>query len=693
MKLLSVLKNKPFCNDFHFILVGLILGIISIKYNYVFILLCIYLLFIYKKIKYLIIPIIIFCILFFIFYVYLSVDKEYQEEIEDIFVVVEIKERYYIFEGDYDLLIYRNDENINVGDKIRAKVHLYDWDLQSYENEFNFKEYYKSRNIDYRGYIKDYKFIENINSIEVIKYKILTFYEERLDSKSFLYFKALVLGINDIEEEVKNAYSTLFISHILAISGMHLIFIYNIILKISRHFLKIEGNLFSIIIITLYLILIGFPIAGLRAYLFILLGYLNEKGNIKYTKLDIYSISFIAMSLINPLACYQNSFILSYLVSFLLIFSNEIIKVNSKLAKNFIISILSILITLPFIINMMNSISILNILISPFLSIIVSGFIMPLSFSLVLLPFLPVDFIFIFLDNYLLNLANICKSFIFPSFNFLEILFYYLIFFWLLFFFNNRKRRLLITIYLLFIVFVYGLNTINPYYKITFIDVGQGDSTLIELPYRKGVILIDSFNNVDYLKSIGINKIDIIILTHNDIDHIESIEEVRNVFKVDKIYTSLYEDSLGFNTISIKEGYIIDYAGLKIKVLAPINKYEDANSNSIVIQFNIYNYSFLFMGDASIKTEKDIINKYSSLESDVFKVGHHGSNTSSGSIFIDYVKPKISIISVGKNNKYGLPDSNVLAKLNRYGLVYETSKRGNIEIIVKKNNLEVLSYR
>ena len=99
------------------------------------------------------------------------------------------------------------------------------------------------------------------------------------------------------------------------------------------------------------------------------------------------------------------------------------------------------------------------------------------------------------------------------------------------------------------------------------------------------------------------------------------------------------------------------------------------------------------MGDASIKTEKDIINKYSSLESDVFKVGHHGSNTSSGSIFIDYVKPKISIISVGKNNKYGLPDSNVLAKLNRYGLVYETSKRGNIEIIVKKNNLEVLSYR
>ena len=71
----------------------------------------------------------------------------------------------------------------------------------------------------------------------------------------------------------------------------------------------------------------------------------------------------------------------------------------------------------------------------------------------------------------------------------------------------------------------------------------------------------------------------------------------------------------------------------------------------------------------------------------------YGSNTSSGSIFIDYVKPKISIISVGKNNKYGLPDSNVLAKLNRYGLVYETSKRGNIEIIVKKNNLEVLSYR
>lgn len=693
MRLLSVLKNKPICNEFHFILFGLLLFIISIKHYFIFLIFLIYIIFIFKKIKRLLILIIFICLIFFISYYLNNKEKEYVKEYNGVFIVQDIKDNYYLLKGDYNLLIYKRNESLNIGDEIEANVHLYEWDSKSYKHEFDYKEYYKSIGIDYRGYINSYVCIGKKNTLSLFRNKILKFYDLYLKDKSFTYFKALIFGINDIEDDVSNAYSALYISHILAISGMHLIFIYNIILKLSRILFKIDGSLLSIVIISFYLLLINFPIAALRAYLFLILGFLNQKGNIKYTKLDIFSISFIIMSIINPLACYQNSFILSYLVSFLLIFINDIINVKSKLLNVFFISVLSIIITFPFIVNMSNNIAILNIIISPFINIVVSAFLLPLTFLLIILPFLPIEFLYIFLDSYLINISNIFDSINFPSFDFYEIIIYYILFAFMILNFKKSKKYICIFVSFVFLIFI--INTTSPYYKVTFIDVGQGDSTVIELPYRKGVILIDSFNNnVDYLKSVGINKIDIIILTHNDIDHIGSIEEVKEEFKVDKIYTSYYEEGLSFKTIPIKAGYTINFHDINIDVLAPINKYDDSNSNSIMLRFEINGYGFLFTGDASVETENDVIKKYKNrLKSDILKVGHHGSITSSSLDFLEVVKPKVSIISVGKNNKYGLPDEKVISRLQRFGNVYKTSDCGNISIIIKKNEFEVSPYK
>lgn len=117
-------------------------------------------------------------------------------------------------------------------------------------------------------------------------------------------------------------------------------------------------------------------------------------------------------------------------------------------------------------------------------------------------------------------------------------------------------------------------------------------------------------------------------------------------------------------------------------------EYDNENDNSNVIYLNYNNYKFLFMGDASITTEKEILNKYNLPDIDVLKVGHHGSKTSSSEEFIDEINPKYSIISVGKNNRYGHPNKDVLNNLEN-SKIYRTDQDGSIMFKIKNNRLKV----
>ena len=117
-------------------------------------------------------------------------------------------------------------------------------------------------------------------------------------------------------------------------------------------------------------------------------------------------------------------------------------------------------------------------------------------------------------------------------------------------------------------------------------------------------------------------------------------------------------------------------------------EYDNENDNSSVIYFNYYNYKFLFMGDASTEREKDILEKYNLKDVDFLKVGHHGSNTSSSEEFINSINPKYSLISVGKNNRYGHPNKEVLDNLND-SKIYRTDQDGSIMFKIKNNKLKI----
>lgn len=178
----------------------------------------------------------------------------------------------------------------------------------------------------------------------------------------------------------------------------------------------------------------------------------------------------------------------------------------------------------------------------------------------------------------------------------------------------------------------------------------------------------------------------------------ESINLVNN-FKVEKVIFNCGE----FNDLESELIKVLDKK--KIKYYSCINEikidkyklhflntkeYDNENDNSIVIYTELNNYKFLFMGDAGIHKEKDILENYNLNNIDFLKVGHHGSNTSSSKEFIDNINPKYSLISVGKNNRYGHPKKSVLNILNN-SKIYRTDQDGSIEIKLNKNSHKIMT--
>lgn len=281
-----------------------------------------------------------------------------------------------------------------------------------------------------------------------------------------------------------------------------------------------------------------------------------------------------------------------------------------------------------------------------------------------------------------------------------------------------KKNKLKIFIILLFVlILLFVFSKIPKSLKIYFIDVGQGDSCLMITPTNKK-ILIDSGGSESYdigkntlfpyLLDRGITKIDYVLISHFDTDHCKGFEYVLENMKVENIIISKQEEvTENFKTIyeivrkkkikivMVESGNVLEIDKYsKLEIFSPNNKEmaEDINDNSIVAKFTSYNFSVLFTGDASQSIEEKLIkNNEINLKSTVLKVSHHGSKTGTGEEFLRKVKPKIALIGVGKNNKFGHPNQEVIERLkNSNARIYRTDEMGEINIVVnKKGNITV----
>ena len=240
---------------------------------------------------------------------------------------------------------------------------------------------------------------------------------------------------------------------------------------------------------------------------------------------------------------------------------------------------------------------------------------------------------------------------------------------------------------------------------IQFIDVGQGDCILIN--QNEDYMLIDAGNNedgellVNYFKDLGIKKFNYVIGTHAHEDHIGGLDNIINNFDIGKFYmpdvittTKTFEDVLdalleknkAFDTPSIGKEFKLQ--DLDFKVLYVGNDKSDLNNTSIVLKMTYKDTTYLFMGDATEKVEKILIDDGVDLKSDVLKVGHHGSQYSTTSNFLKKVSPSYAVIQVGKDNTYDNPKQITLDKLQKLNdMTYRNDIDGTIILTSDGNNI------
>lgn len=584
--------------------------------------------------------------------------------------------------------------NLSYGDKIKVTGVLKEPSTNNIFNNFNYKKYLYNKKIYYIIEASKIDKIQNNNNhIYTIKNLLYT----RINSlKSSNYIKALLFGDNKLDKEIKTSYQINGISHLFSVSGFHINFITSIIyfyLDRVTYNKKIKYITVDIFLV-LYLLLCN-TTSLLRCTVMNILLSINYLLKLDIKKIDIVLLTLILCIIINPFIIYDIGFIYSYTISFFLILYKNKYKTNNKLLKIIYISLISFLVSLP--INIYTSYEI------NFLSIILNIIIVPIV-SLILLPLSLLTLIFPILDNILYLITSILEKISLYTSNInifkqilskpsiILIIIYYLVIILIL---SKNKHYYLI---LILLIFHKTIPLYNSNLEVVMFDVGEADSMLISTPSKKVNILIDTGRGIDinniiiYLKSIGISKLNYLIITHGDEDHIGGALYLIDNFKVDNVilnkgdYTELEVELIThLKNKNIKYTNNINKIPLLGSYMYLLNtkKFSNENDNSIVTYFEYQKYKFLFMGDSSSKTEEYLINNYNLTNISFLKVGHHGSNTSSSPLFINKITPKVSLISVGRNNFYHHPNKEVLTNLSN-SVIYRTDINKSIKI--KINN-------
>ena len=578
----------------------------------------------------------------------------------------------------------------------------------------------------------------------------------------------LVIGDRtNLAKDIQEDFKTSNLTHMLAVSGSHFVYIILAVTYINK-FLKRKrlGQILMIIVIILFMNLTGNTGSVVRSGIMASLGII---ASIIHRKSDIWNNMAIAMLIqiiLNPYIIFDVGVQLSYggvigIVAFNKVVTNFIEKLSNKI-NNYIKESISVtvsanIVIIPIMMYTFNTIS-LSFVISNLLAGAILGIIVLYAFALILLYMVLHNFIsplFIILNlmlKILIFIAHICSLIPFSKIyvvtpNLILIILFYLFLYLLVkkqdsnaiislfsvkkFSFIkpksdkinlnseilSKKTIAFFTIAIIILNFIYPvLTSKRDNLEINFIDVGQGDSTLIRVSNK--TILIDGGGSsygetfdvgeqtlFPYLLDRGINTIDYVIVSHFDSDHCQGLNFIMENMKVkNAIISSLGQESNEYdiflslakkqntNLVYVKMGDIIKIGDCTIKILFPDNEPitdNEKNNNAIVFKFLWKNISILFTGDIEEKAENKILSLYSDnlgeLKSTILKVAHHGSKTSTTKAFLEAVKPQIALIGVGEDNNFGHPNSGVIERLESIGCeIYRTDKYGEISIKFNK---------
>ncbi|CEG23017.1 ComEC family competence protein [Planococcus massiliensis] len=556
--------------------------------------------------------------------------------------------------------------------------------------------------------------------------------------------EALLIGEQDrMSPEDRQLFQTLGITHLFAISGLHVAIIAGIayFLLIRLHFRKESVVLWMLAILPLYALLAGGAPSIWRSVCMVCIVLAGSLFKLKWPISHVLTASFIFFVLWNPALLYNIGFQLSYGATFAIIYSSRFLSLSASAIKNgLIITAVSQLSLYPLLLHHFYEISLSSFLVNSLFVPLYTAVILPVNLVLLGMTFLwpaGADFLFPIYEPVRSLIAELMEWLARiphqmwnpgkPEPLMAVLLMASVLIFYVLAEKGFRLWQLLVLIVpaILFTLMPYADNNL----KITFLDVGQGDSAVIELPYRKGVYVIDAggllrFDQetfqerekpyeigrqivVPYLKGKGISAVDILVLSHADADHAEGADELFKLLSIKQLH--LTPGSAETDLMQALAPYAQEasaafpYAGsswrsgnINFTYLSPADSLYEGNNDSLVLLLESEEMRILFTGDLEAEGERELLEKYGEKIANLtlLKVGHHGSKTSSSEPFLEMVNPALSIFSTGKDNRYGHPADEVVQRFEDLGLkTINTAERGTLEFSWDQGEMRLEAMR
>jgi competence protein ComEC len=625
-------------------------------------------------------------------------------------------------------------------------------------NGFNYRAYLASKNIYWIVEIQGNPLQtcspirpSPMTMIKQLRFSGIHYLEAHFPKEIASLSSALIFGDRSMLDPVLlGDYQKTGIVHLLAISGLHVSILIGMVsyLGLRIGFTRQFMMNFLFIILPIYVILTGASPSVIRAALMIYLVLITVKwkSKLKLLAIDAISLAFMIFLFFTPKVIFDVAFQLSFTVSLAIILSAPFIlrQFQENLAGMLATSVTAQLAALPLLLYHYFEMSLIgiaaNLLYIPLFSFIyLPGlyflFMIQILFGKTPQILIAVFLKIIYLSNQLIgSLADLSFArFVSGRPSLIQIIIYILIVIGIFYLWetkSNPKRKVhLISLIVILFTFQHVWNWLCPFGEVTIIDVGQGDSILIHFPHGNGTYLIDTGGTirfaeeewrqrskpyevgrdvvVPFLKAKGITKIDKLILTHGDMDHIGGAFSIIKELNVKQILlpsvTAPSENEINIIQAANKKGIPI----LKVAagdqwqteqsifyVLSPEKNFSgERNSGSITIVVQIGGVNWFFGGDLDQEGEMKIIKKYPNLMVDVFKAGHHGSKTSSAEVFIKQIKPSTALISAGEKNRYGHPHQEVLERLRETNTtIYRTDLQGAITFRFYRNKGTFSTY-
>ncbi|MBC2128631.1 DNA internalization-related competence protein ComEC/Rec2 [Listeria marthii] len=619
-------------------------------------------------------------------------------------------------------------KNLQYGQFISVSANIETPQVNRNQNQFNYQEHLKRQRIHYVLQASSLSISDEVSPsilmrIQNIRLQTITHITENISPKINPYFLALITGEkNGFSPEMYETYQQMGVVHLLAISGLHVNLlvgaIYFLLLKfgITRE----RAVLCLLIFLPFYIILTGANPPVIRAATMTALLLLSEKYATKWSSFSVICLSFVLFFLLQPYVIYEVGFQLSYAVSFGIILSSRQILTRQQniFTKSLAISFVSTMMSSVVMMYHFYSFSwvgiFFNLLYVPIFTIIIlpgciSVFLLSMcSPVLSAIPESVLTFLIQFIESFTNVLAKIPRQTIVtgrPN----TIILVLIIGTILLFFYQWQKKKFPIGIFIFFCMLCY-ISSFNFIGKVSFVDVGQGDSILIQLPYNKGNYLIDTggqlpFEKEDWakkrkpftigestltpvLKSKGISSLDKVIITHSDADHMEGLDDLaKNISIKELIFAQGAENKAIMKEAldampQVKQTIILAGANWQVgenrfECLYPTQAGVGGNDDSIVLKAILDNKVWLFTGDIEANGEQKLLDQ--PVKADILKVGHHGSKTSTSKEFMQQVQPTFAIISCGVKNRFGHPHAETLKTLEAAEtMILRTDLQGEI---------------